>query len=96
MSASLPVRPPVLDHRLVELAFRLPTSVKVRAVATTWVLREAARARSLPHEVVERPQAGLRVPLGSWLREGLRDAARDRLTGTESWVAQSLDPVFVP
>jgi asparagine synthase (glutamine-hydrolysing) len=94
MAASLEVRPPLLDHRLVELAFRLPTSVKVRSGSTKWVLREAARPL-LPDAVVERPHAGLRVPLESWLRTGLRDGARDRLTGTESWVAQTFDRSLV-
>ena len=94
MAASLRVLPPLLDHRLVELAFRLPTSVKMRSGSTKWVLREAARPL-LPDEVVDRPQAGLRVPLGSWMRAGLRDTARDRLTGTESWVASTFDPALV-
>ncbi len=93
MAASLPVRPALLDHRLAELAFRLPTSVKVRSGSTKWVLREAARAL-LPHDVVERPQTGLRVP-APWLRAVLRDTARNRLTGADSWVAQTFDRSLV-
>ena len=90
MAASLEVRPPLLDHHLVELAFRLPTSVKVRSGSGQWVLKEAAR-RLLPDEVVDRRQSGARVPLDSWFRTGLRDTARQRLLGADSWVAQTLD-----
>ena len=94
MAASLELRPPLLDHRLVELAFRLPSSVKVRSGTTKWVLKEVARPL-LPGEVVDRPKVGFRVPLDSWFRSGLRDTARDRLTGTDSWVGQTLDRALV-
>ena len=90
MAASLELRPPLLDHRLVELAFRLPSSVKVRGGTTKWVLKEVAR-RSLPAEVVDRRKVGFRVPMGDWFRSGLRDSMWERLTGTDSFVAQTFD-----
>lgn len=90
MAASLELRPPLLDHHLVELAFRLPTAVKVRSGSTKWVLKEVARPL-LPDEVIDRKKVGFRVPLASWFRTGLRDTARDRLTGADSWVGQTLD-----
>lgn len=90
MATSLELRPPLLDHRLVELAFRLPSSVKVRGGVTKWALKEVAR-RYLPDEVVDRRKVGFRVPLDSWFRSGLRDSMWDRLTGPESFVATALD-----
>ena len=90
MAASLGLRPALLDHRLVELAFRLPTSVKVRPGSTKWVLREAARPL-LPEEVIAHRPAAHDLPLDPWLRDGLRDSTRDRLTGAGSWVGQTLD-----
>jgi asparagine synthase (glutamine-hydrolysing) len=90
MAASLELRPPLLDHRLVELAFRLPSSVKVRRGVTKWVLKEVAR-RYLPADVVDRRKVGFRVPLDAWFRTGLRDTMWDRLTGTESFVGQTFD-----
>lgn len=90
MAASLALRPPLLDHHLVELAFRLPTSVKVRSWSTTWVLKEVARPL-LPDEVIDHRTTGSQVPLDSWFRSGLRDTARDRLIGTDSWVGETLD-----
>jgi asparagine synthase (glutamine-hydrolysing) len=91
-ATSLAVGLPLLDHRLVELAFRLPTSVKVRAGCTTWVLREAARPL-LPDEVIERrvPEPGA----GSWWYAGMRDTVRQRLTGPGSWIARTLDQSLV-
>ncbi len=94
MAASLELRSPLLDHHLVELAFRLPTSVKVRSGTTKWVLREVARP-FLPDTVIDRREAGLRVPLDAWFRAGLRDTARDRLTGADSWVGSTLDRASV-
>ncbi|MBB5642772.1 asparagine synthase (glutamine-hydrolyzing) [Cryobacterium roopkundense] len=90
MAASLELRPPLLDHRLVELAFRLPSSLKVRNGTTKWVLKEVAR-RYLPAEVVDRRKVGFRVPLDQWFRSGLRDSMWDRLTGTDSFVANTFD-----
>ncbi len=94
MAASVELRPALLDHRLVELACRLPASVKVRSGVTKWVLREAARPL-LPEEVIDQRHASPRIPLDSWFRAGLRGTARDRLTGTGSWVGQTLDPTTV-
>ena len=93
MAASLELRPVLLDHRLVELAFRLPTSVKVRHGTTKWVLKEAARPY-LPDEVIDRRQSPGRAPLDAWFRGGLREAARDRLA-PGSWVGQTFDRAMV-
>jgi asparagine synthase (glutamine-hydrolysing) len=94
MAASLELRPPFLDHRLVELAFSLPSSVKVRGGVTKWVVKEVAR-RYLPADVVDRRKVGFRVPLDSWFRAGLREMAWDLLTGPSSFVAATLDRAAV-
>lgn len=90
MAASLELRPPLLDHHLVELAFQLPSQVKVRKGTTKWVLKQVAR-RYLPAAVVDRRKVGFRVPLDAWFRSGLRDSMWDRLTGNASFVANNLD-----
>lgn len=90
MAASLELRPPFLDHRLVELAFRLPSSLKVRDGQTKWVLKQVAR-RHLPECVVARPKVGFRVPLDTWFRGELHPLARDLLRGTDSFVASLMD-----
>ena len=90
MAASLELRPPLLDHRLVELAFRLPSSVKVRSGQTKWVLKEVAR-RYVPAAIVDRRKVGFRVPLDAWFRTSLRDSVFDRLTDPSSFVGQTFD-----
>lgn len=94
MAASLELRPPLLDHHLVELAFRLPSSVKVRSGQTKWVLKEVAR-RYVPAAIVDRRKVGFRVPLDAWFRTSLRDSMFDRLTGPSSFVAEVFDRATV-
>lgn len=94
MAASLELRPPLLDHRMVELAFRLPSSVKVRSGQTKWVLKEVAR-RYVPAAIVDRRKVGFRVPLDAWFRTSLRDSVFERLTDPSSFVGQIFDRATV-
>jgi asparagine synthase (glutamine-hydrolysing) len=90
MAASLELRPPFLDHELVELAFSLPLSVKLRGGTGKWVIKELAR-KYLPAHIVDRPKAGFRVPLDAWFRGSLEQMAHDRLLSSSSFVSTVLD-----
>jgi asparagine synthase (glutamine-hydrolysing) len=71
MAASLETRAPFLDHRVAEVAWRLPSHMRVQSGQGKWALRQLLY-RHVPPELIERPKAGFRLPLGGWLRGELR------------------------
>lgn len=78
MATSLETRVPLLDHRVAELAWRLPLSMKIRGNESKWALRQILYRR-VPRELIERPKTGFSIPLGDWLKGPLRDWAETLL-----------------
>jgi len=74
MAASIEGRVPMLDHRVVELAWRMPLDLKIRNGQGKWLLRQVLY-RHVPKELIERPKQGFGIPLGEWLRGSLREWA---------------------
>ena len=91
MAVSLEAREPLLDHRLIEFAARLPERLRVRGAQGKWLMKQAMR-RYLPDEILFRPKQGFVLPIAQWLRGPLAPAARgiagSSVLGRTGW----LDP----
>lgn len=72
MAASVEGRVPLLDHRLVEWAFRLPGDWKVRGTQLKSGLKEWLRG-VIPDEVLDRPKLGFGAPIRDWMDHGLQE-----------------------
>jgi asparagine synthase (glutamine-hydrolysing) len=78
MAASLEVRAPFLDHNIVELAGRMPSSLKLRRLTMKYVLKRAMED-SLPSMIVWRRKHGFALPTAEWLRGPLRPLLHEQL-----------------
>jgi len=99
MAHSLEVRPPFLDHRIVEFAARLPEKFKVKGSKLKYILRHLMRDK-LPHSILHRKKQGFDIPTHHWLRTSLKPLLLDTVnrntieqTGLLEWaeVEQILD-----
>jgi asparagine synthase (glutamine-hydrolysing) len=82
MATSLETRAPFLDHRVAEVAWRLPMALKIQPSrgggTSKWALRQIL-TKHVPPELIERPKAGFGIPIGQWLRGPLRGWAEELL-----------------
>ncbi len=76
MAHGLEVRPPFLDHRVVEYCYSLPTSAKLKGFTTKWLLKSAMRAR-LPEGIATRAKQGFSIPMKNWIRGELLELTHD-------------------
>lgn len=88
MAVSLEAREPLLDHRLVSFAARLPAGMRLRHGEGKWLMKKAME-RYLPREILYRPKMGFVTPVSDWFRGALAGEAaalsRSRVLADTGW-----------
>jgi asparagine synthase (glutamine-hydrolysing) len=90
MAHGLEVRPPFLDHELMELAARIPSAWKVCRGKTKWVLKESYR-NLLPDALIDRSKQGFEIPIDAWLRGPLRETFESTVLDPNARVRELVD-----
>jgi asparagine synthase (glutamine-hydrolysing) len=78
MAHAVEVRPPFLDHRIIEFAARLPDTMKMRGSRQKFLLKELMKGK-LPPSILNRKKVGFDIPAHQWLRGSLRPLLLDTL-----------------
>jgi len=86
MAVSLEAREPLLDHRLIEFAARLPRSMRIRGQTGKWLMKRALEPY-LPREILYRKKMGFVTPISAWFRGPL--AARAEAVAHGSALAET-------
>jgi asparagine synthase (glutamine-hydrolysing) len=90
MAYGLEVRPPLLDHELLELAARIPSNLKIREGETKCIFKQAG-GDLLPSGLRKRPKQGFETPVDSWLRGELKEMFQDLVLDRAGPIASLID-----
>lgn len=94
MAWGLEVRPPFLDHELLELSARIPSRLKIHRGEVKWILKQSFQ-NELPAALLNRPKQGFNVPIDQWLRGPLHHLLRDSLLSPQSKLVGIIDRQIV-
>ncbi len=90
MAASIELRVPFLDHRMIEFAARLPMALKVKNGEAKYLLKRAME-RYLPKTIVYQPKKGFPVPIQQWFQQGLAQMAQELVLNQQSVVSNFIN-----
>ncbi|MDQ3804357.1 MAG: asparagine synthase (glutamine-hydrolyzing) [Acidobacteriota bacterium] len=94
MAVSLEARVPLLEHKLVEFAARLPASLKMRGAESKYIFKRAVRGL-VPDEILDRPKQGFGVPINDWINRELRERIRDTFRDARTRRRGLVEPAYV-
>jgi asparagine synthase (glutamine-hydrolysing) len=92
MAVSLETRVPLLDHQLVEFAWRLPIAYRIHKGVGKWPLKQVL-LKYVPQQLIERPKMGFGIPLDGWLRGPLREWSEELLSESRLQQQGYLNPL---
>ncbi len=90
MAHAIEVRPPFVDHRIVEFAAKLPMDFKIRGTRQKYLLKEVMKSK-LPAAIVQREKIGFDIPTHDWFRGPLRAMLMETLTAAEAEHSELFD-----
>jgi len=85
MANSLEVRVPILDHKVVELAAKIPVNLKINKSGQKLIFKNALKDL-LPGEILNHKKQGFSVPVSSWFRDDLKEYLSDTLLSSKAKV----------
>ena len=89
MANSLEVRCPLLDHKLMELAASMPSSLKLKGTVGKYIFKKVLE-KQLPSDIIHRKKMGFAIPVTDWFRNGIRDFTRAYLVDKQDpYLSQS-------
>lgn len=94
MAHGLEVRPPLVDHELMELAWTVPSRWKIRDGETKWLFKKLSE-RWLPHDIIYRKKQGFEIPIDNWLRGPLQNLFEETVLSSRSPLGEYLDLAVV-
>lgn len=94
MAHSLEVRSPILDHKFMESAARLPAALKLRNKESKYIFKKMNESR-LPQDILYRKKQGFCVPLTDWMRGELGQYAREKILSSDSTLKDYFQPEYI-
>ena len=94
MSNSLEVRVPILDHKVIELAFKIPFHMKINNKNQKIIFKDSLKS-ILPPEIIKHKKQGFNMPISSWFKDSLNDYIKDILFSKNAKIYDYLNISYV-